>query len=180
MPLFSAFDAQQLVEQQIELQRQDRIKQLTEDTASIFSAIERAAGQGRSRVRIRGLQNESQAKKTYLESLGYTISQDVITWPTQPTGQAGVAADIEPKTINMTVNQEFRVDFLVTGGVSPWSFVQSDGSLPEGVEWGPLVNQTALVLEGTPVKTGVGVVKMTVTDRYGTKTTITLDWSAGA
>lgn len=180
MKLFTARDAQQLVEQQQALSLQDSRNQLATDLSGVFGAIERAAGQGQSRVRIRGLQSRPVEQLTYLTSLGYDIASDSIVWSGARVGQAGAAADIEPKTIVLTLDQAFQVNFLVSGGVSPWTFVQSQGTLPQGVELGPLVNQTELILEGTPTRTGLGVVYIAVTDSYGTETVIRLEWTVSA
>ena len=180
MPLFSAFDAQQLVEKEQERLRAERNKQLEDDLATVFSAIERTAGQGLTRVRIRGLQNRTQESKAYLESLGYTITQDVITWSVPAARQIGSLVELAPAEITAVQDVAFETRFFPTGGIGPFTFSLIDGWIPLGLSWGSLTDQMVITLSGTPTRTGVGYFILQVIDQYNTQSRCRVEWAVTA
>jgi hypothetical protein len=194
MPLFTAFDAQQLVEKEQERLRTELNKQLEDDLATVFTAIERAAAQGQTRVRIRGLQNRTDAEKAYLASLGYTVTTETIvrappelprtvglvTWGLPPAQQIGSPVELAPDEIFASQDVAFETRFFPTGGIGPFTFSLVDGWIPPGLSWGSLTNQTVITLSGTPTRTGVGYFILQVTDQYNTPSRCRVEWAVTA
>jgi len=86
-----------------------------------------------------------------------------ITWGVVVTTHPSVTA-LAPTTITGIVNNSINVQFLATGGTSPYTWVLT-GSLPAGVTF----NTSTGVLAGTPTTTinEYNANTVTVTDHYG-------------
>jgi hypothetical protein len=181
MPLFTAFDAQQLVEKEQERLRAKLNKEFEDELAAVFAVIERAAAQGRSSVRIRGLQNRRISAKGYLESLGYTVASDVISWPVYArVGTAGSPVELAPNELTAFQDVAFETRFFPNGGVGPFTFSLIDGWIPEGLSWGNLTDQMMITLSGTPARTGVGYFTLEIIDQYKTKSVHQVSWTVNA
>ncbi len=79
---------------------------------------------------------------------------------------------VTPTTLsNGTVGQPFTQVFTATGGMGPYTFMQTGGTLPTGVALLP--NGT---LTGTPEKPGTYTFTIKVTDKNGCMGTVTITW----
>lgn len=184
----TASQATQLVQSYQSTLTQQQSAVLETRYADIFTLITGQANIGFNTLTTTVSVTQYQELRTYLISLGYTVSLPqtdltqggqrniTVTWPT--TSQQAITA-IAPTQILALVGVAVDTAVQPSGGVAPYTFTVV-GSLPNGLVFGANTNVQQLAITGTPTVTAVTTVTVTATDALGTAFTQIIGISIGA
>lgn len=158
----------------------------------VFSQIQQQSELNHTSTQVRWTKADYTAIQSLMTTNGYSLSvlpndavpltdtqvyyNITISWP-------GVTAPaltgITPTSFLAVTGNSLAVQFLPTGGLSPYNFTAS-GTYPTGMSFSTLNSVPSINLSGTPTVAGTGTLTLVVVDSAGQTYTQAVTWVVGA